>query len=106
MLVKEIDYAVGFPTKQIRKYLSTKRKIDHLISDFKPDMVLVDRQSSFGLEIIKRKIPLFVLLRAHFWSEVEVAKETIYKGGLMRKVVDMRSDVGEKVFAECTLKKT
>ena len=103
MLVKEIDYAVGFPTKQIRKYFSTKRKIDHLISDFKPDMVLVDRQSSFGLEIIKRKIPLFVLLRAHFWSEVELAKETIYKGGLMRKVVDMRSDVGEKVFAECTM---
>ena len=103
MLVKEIDYAVGFPTKQIRKYLSTKRKIDHLISDFKPDMVLVDRQSAFGLEIIKRKIPLFVLLRAHFWDEVKLAKETIYKGNLMKKVVDMRSNVGEKVFAECTM---
>jgi glycosyltransferase involved in cell wall biosynthesis len=103
MLVKETDYAVGFPTKQIRKYLSTKRKIDHLISDFKPDMVLVDRQSSFGLEIIKRKIPLFVLLRAHFWDEVKLAKETIYKGNLMKKVVDMRSNVGEKVFAECTM---
>jgi len=103
MLIKETDYAVGFPTKQIRKYLSTKRKIDHLISDFKPDMVLVDRQSSFGLEIIKRKIPLFVLLRAHFWDEVKLAKETIYKGSLMKKVVDMRSDVGEKVFAECTM---
>ena len=66
-------------------------------------MVLVDRQSSFGLEIIKRKIPLFVLLRAHFWDEVKLAKETIYKGNLMRKVVDMRSNVGEKVFAECTM---
>ena len=103
MLVKETDYAVGFPTKQIRKYLSTKHKIDHLVSDFKPDMVLVDRQSSFGLEIIKRKIPLFVLLRAHFWDEVKLAKETIYKGNLMKKVVDMRSNVGEKVFAECTM---
>jgi len=102
-LVKETDYVVGFPTKQIRKYLSTRHKIEHLISDFKPDMVLVDRQSSFGLEIIKRKIPLFVLLRAHFWDEVKLAKETIYKGNLMRKVVDMRSNVGEKVFAECTM---
>ena len=70
-LISESDFVVGFPTKSLRKYFSSKKKLDGLISEFKPDAVLIDRQSNFGLEIIKRKIPLFVLLRGHYWSEIE-----------------------------------
>ena len=103
-IVKEIDYAIGFPTKKIIKYFTTKQKFNQLISSFKPDMVLVDRQGYFGLKIIKKKIPLFVLLRAHFWDELELAKQTIYKDSrLMRKIIEIRSNVGEKVFAGCTM---
>ena len=86
-LVNELDYVIGFPTKSLRKYFSSKKKFDKLISEFQPEAVLVDRQGSFGLEIIKRNIPLFVLLRGHYWSETEYAKNTIYKGKIMRKIV-------------------
>jgi len=101
-LVNESDYVVGFPTKSLKKYFSSKNKLDKLLIDFKPDVVLVDRQSNFGLEIIKRDIPLFVLLRGHYWSEIEYAKHTIYKGKIMRKVVDIRANVAEQVFEGST----
>ena len=52
--------------------------------------------------MIKNNIPLFVLLRGHHWSEIEHAKETIYKSKVMQKVVDMRADVAEQVFAGAT----
>ena len=101
-LVRETDYVVGFPTKQLRKHFSSKKKFQALISDFNPDAVLVDRQSDFGLEVIKKNIPLFVLLRGHHWSEIKYAKESIYKNRIMKKVVDMRADVAERVFAGAT----
>ena len=101
-LVRETDYVVGFPTKQISKLISSKRKFKKLIESFKPDAVLVDRQSNFGLEVIKAVIPLFVILRGHHWSELEFAKETIYKNPLMRKIVDLRGQIAEKVFAGAT----
>ena len=59
-LVRETDYVVGFPTKQLRKHFASNKKFQALISDFNPDAVLVDRQSDFGLEVIKKNIPLFV----------------------------------------------
>ena len=101
-LVRETDYVVGFPTKQISKLISSKRKFKKLIENFRPDAVLVDRQSNFGLEVIKAGIPLFVILRGHHWSELEFAKETIYKDPLMRKIVDFRGKIAEKVFAGAT----
>ena len=101
-LVNELDYVVGFPTKQLKKYFTTRNKIKELIQDFKPDLVLIDRQGYFGLEILKMKIPLFVLLRGHYWSEIEYAKNTIYKNKIMHMVIDSRKKVAEKVFAEST----
>ena len=101
-LVRETDYVVGFPTKQLGKYFSSKKKFKKLINDFKPDAVLVDRQSSFGLEVIKNEIPLFTILRGLHWSEIEFAKETIYTNFLMRKILDMRSEISEKVFSGAT----
>jgi len=101
-LVNELDYIVGFPTKQLKKYFTTRNKIKELIQDFEPDLVLIDRQGYFGLEILKMKIPLFVLLRGHYWSEIEYAKNTIYKNKIMHMVIDSRKKVAEKVFAEST----
>ena len=101
-LIRETDYVVGFPTKQLGKYFSSKKKFKNLISEFRPDAVLVDRQSNFGLEIIKTGIPLFVLLRGHYWSEIEFAKDTIHKNKIMQRVVDVRANVAEQVFAGAT----
>ena len=101
-LVNELDYIVGFPTKQLKKYFTTRNKIKKLVNDFKPDLVFIDRQGYFGLEILKMKIPLFVLLRGHYWSEIEYAKNTIYKNKIMQIIINLRKKIAEKVFAEST----
>ena len=99
-LVHEIDYVNGFPSKDIKSWFS-KKKLHKLIDEYQPDVVFVDRQSHFALECIKLKIPTFVYLRGHFWSEVDWAKKTIYKSTLMRWVLDQRKKIANKVFAEC-----
>jgi len=101
-LVRETDYATGFPSKNMLDWIPYKRKFKKLIKDFKPDVIFVDRQSHFGLQAIKAKIPLFVYLRGNYWMEVEYAKKTIYKKRpLIRIVVWLRHRIAEKIFREC-----
>lgn len=100
-LVNEIDYATGFPSKNIRNWFPYNRKFKKLIKEFKPDVIFVDRQAHFGLEAIKAKIPLFVYLRGNYWMEIEMAKKTIYKDPIMRIVLWLRHRIAEKVFREC-----
>jgi len=97
-LIREFDYVTGFPSKNIRDWIPYKRKFKKLIKEFKPDVILVDRQSHFALQVIKSKIPLFVMLRGHYWSELKFARETLYKGPVMSTVVSLRNQVAEKVF--------
>ncbi|MDB3956849.1 glycosyltransferase family 4 protein [Candidatus Nitrosopelagicus sp.] len=99
-LVREVDYVKGFPSKNPTDWFS-KKQFNNLISDYNPDVVFVDRQSHFGLETIKKNIPLFVYLRGHIWMEYEWAKKTIYKDPLMRMVLNLRHKNAEKVFREC-----
>ena len=51
-LVREVDYAKGFPSRNLGDWFS-KKKFNDLINDYDPDVVFVDRQSHFGLETIK-----------------------------------------------------
>jgi glycosyltransferase involved in cell wall biosynthesis len=100
-LVKDSDYSEGFPSKKISAWFPNK-KFKKLIDGFEPDAIFVDRQSHFGIDTIKAKIPLFVLLRGHFWLEQEWAKKTLYKGVKDRTVLKLRNKISEKVFRECT----
>jgi len=99
-LVYEVDYISGFPSKNIESWFS-KKKFHKLIEEYNPDIVFVDRQSHFALESIKLKIPTYVYLRGHFWSEIEWAKKTICKGPLMKWVLEQRKKIANKVFSEC-----
>jgi len=100
-LVKDSDYSTGFPSKKISDWFPDK-KFQKLIQDFKPDAIFIDRQSHFGIDALKSKIPLFVLLRGHYWSEQEWAKKTIYKDLKSRTVLGLRNKNAEKIFAKCT----
>jgi glycosyltransferase involved in cell wall biosynthesis len=64
--------------------------------------VFIDRQSHFGSHTINAKIPLFVLLRGHYWSELEWAKKTLYRDPLMRTVIWFRNRIAEKCFQKAT----
>ena len=78
-LVFDADYYDGFPSRKIKNWFQTRKKFKKLIDEFKPDVVLVDRQRHFGIGALKAKIPLFVLLRGHYWSELYWNKRTMYK---------------------------
>jgi len=78
-LVFDGDYADGFPSRKIGNWFQTRKKFNKLIDEFKPDAIFVDRQRHFGINALKANIPLFVLLRGHYWSEIYWNKRTMYK---------------------------
>ena len=102
MLVKDTDFSTGFPSKRPQEWFGTNKKFKRLIDEFSPDAVFIDRQSHFGIDVLKQKIPLFVLLRGHYWSEIEWAKKTLYKGTIMKMVISFRNKIAEKIFRDAT----
>ena len=78
-LVIDTDICNGFPSRKISDWFQTQKKFNMLISDFKPDIILVDRQRHFAKIASKYKIPLIIHLRGNIWKEIEWAKETTYK---------------------------
>ena len=102
MLVKDTDFSTGFPSKRPQEWFGTNKKFKKLIDEFSPDAVFIDRQSHFGIDVLKQKIPLFVLLRGHYWSEIEWAKKTLHKGLIMKMVISFRNKIAEKIFRDAT----
>jgi glycosyltransferase involved in cell wall biosynthesis len=102
-LIKDTDYSKGFPSKNIKDWFNGDKEFKKLITEFLPDAVFVDRQTHFGLSAIKSKLPLFILLRGHYWSEVVYAKQTLYKDPLSRLKIWLRNRVTEKCFSGSTM---
>jgi len=102
-IVKDTEYSVGFPSKKISSWFGSYKKFEDLIKQFKPDAVFTDRQTYFGLDTIKSKIPLFILLRGHYWSEQEWAKKTIHTGIKSKVVLFFRNRISEKCFDGATV---
>ena len=102
-LVHDIDYSKGFPSRDISNWFRGNRNFKKLISEFRPDVVFVDRQTHFGVETIKQRIPLFVLLRGHYWSEIEYAKKTLYTSTYMKTIIWFRNRIAEKCFRNATV---
>ena len=69
-LVFDGDYADGYPSRKIKNWFQTQKKFNKLIDEFKPDAIFIDRQRHFGIAALEANIPLFVLLRGHYWSEL------------------------------------
>lgn len=101
-LVHDLEIYTGFPSKNIRDWFPSKKKFNALISEFKPDAVFIDRQAHFGLATIDAKIPLFILLRGDYWSEIKWAKETLYKSPIKRAALWQRDRIARKCFAGAT----
>jgi glycosyltransferase involved in cell wall biosynthesis len=101
-LINELEYGLGFPSKNIRNWFNPGKKFKKLLDDFKPDCVFVDRQARIGMYTIQEKIPLFVLLRGDYWYELEWAKKTIAKNTITKMVLWMKNKIAEKCFREAT----
>ena len=101
-LVFDADYSDGFPSRKIRNWFQTRKKFTKLIDEFKPDAILIDRQKHFGIDALKANIPLFVLLRGHYWSEVYWNKRTMYKPLPKRIALWQWDKLGKEIFTRAT----
>ena len=101
-LVFDADYSDGFPSRKIRNWFQTRKKFNKLIDEFKPDAIFVDRQRHFGIDALKANIPLFVILRGHYWSEIYWNKRTMYKSLPKRIALWQWDKIGKEIFAGAT----
>ena len=101
-LVLDSDYADGFPSRKIKNWFQTKKDFNKLIDEFKPDAIFVDRQRYFGIHALKANIPLFVLLRGHYWSEIHWNKKTMYKSLPKRIALWKWDKLGQETFNGAT----
>jgi len=102
-LVIDTDISKGFPSRKISDWFQTQKKFDMLISDFKPDIILVDRQKHFAKIALKYKIPLIIHLRGDIWKEAKWAKETTYKLFLKRIALNVWISITKETFEKSTL---
>ncbi len=101
-LVFDADYSDGFPSRKIRKWFQKRKKFTKLIEEFKPDAIFIDRQRHFGIDALKANIPLFVLLRGHYWSEIDWNKKTMYKSLPKRIALSQWDKLGKEIFNGAT----
>jgi glycosyltransferase involved in cell wall biosynthesis len=97
-LVIDTDISNGFPSRKISDWFQTQKKFDKLIFDFKPDIILVDRQRHFAKIALKYKIPLIIHLRGNIWKEIEWAKETTYKSFFKKIALDVWISIAKETF--------
>ena len=101
-LVFDAEYSDGFPSRKVRNWFQTRKKFTKLINEFKPDAIFTDRQRHFGIDALKANIPLFVLLRGHYWSEINWNKKTIYKSLPKRIALQQWDKLGKEIFNGAT----
>jgi len=102
-LVIDTDVCRGFPSRKISDWFQTRKKFELLISEFKPDVILVDRQRHFSLIASKYDIPLIIHLRGDYWSEIKWAKDTLYSSFLKRIVLQKWVSMAEQTFQKSVL---
>jgi len=102
-LVIDTDISNGFPSRKISNWFQTQKKFDKLIVDFKPDVILVDRQRHFAKSALKYKIPLIIHLRGNIWKEIEWAKETTYKSFLKKIALNVWISITKETFDKASL---
>ena len=102
-LVFDVDYADGFPNRKISKWFSSNKKFKKLMTEFQPDVIFVDRTKHFALEASKTNIPLVIHLRGDHWSELIMARETLYKSTSGKIAINKWEEIGEECFKNSEL---
>jgi len=97
-LVRDEDIIIGFPSRKISNWFESDKKFKNLISEFKPDIILVDRHSNFAKLAIKNKISVLFHLRGDYWSEYKWAKETMYRGLVSRFGLWCKDRIAKQCF--------
>ena len=101
-LVEDVKFCDGFPSRNVENWFQSNKKFNSLIDDFKPDAIFVDRTRHFGKAAVETKLPLFVLMRGHYWEETKWAKETLYKYPPKSFAIDQWDKMAKKCFEGAT----
>ena len=102
-VVLDSDICDGYPSRKISRWFSSDKKFKQIVNDFKPDIILVDRQKHFAQTAVNSDIPVLVHLRGDFWSEIKWAKETIYKGYPKNKIINKWEEIGNRCFQNANM---
>ena len=102
-LVIDTEIYEGFPSRNLKKWFQTTKKLEKLIFDFKPDVIIVDRQRNFTKIVSKYKIPLIIHLRGDYWSEIEWAKKTLYNSIPKKIILKKWIKIAEESFENSSL---
>ncbi len=92
-----IEKTLSFDLKNRRE---KKRKRNEMISDFKPDLVVLDRISKLGEFFLDKKIPLFFLLRGNYWEELEWVKKINEGSGVKSLSIYKNQKLADRIFRE------
>jgi glycosyltransferase involved in cell wall biosynthesis len=98
-LVLDVDIFTGFPSRKISNWFESDRKFKNLISNYKPDIIFVDRPSNFAKLSIKKGIPVLFHLRGDYWSEYKWARDTLYRGPVRRFALWYKGMIAKKCFS-------
>ena len=101
-LVEDVKFCDGFPSRNVENWFQSNKKFNSLIDDFKPDAIFVDRTRHFAKATVETKLPLFVLMRGHYWEETKWAKETLYKYPPKSFAIDQWDKMAKKCFEGAT----
>ena len=102
-VVVDTDICNGFPSRKVTDWFQTRKKFNQLVSEFKPDIILVDRQRHFALAVSKQNIPLVIHLRGNIWKELEWAKDTLYKSLPKRIALQIWISITRQTFQKSSL---
>jgi len=98
-VVLDLEICDGFPSRKISSWFSTDKKFKKVLNEFKPDVIMIDRQRHFGLASIKSDIPLLAHMRGDYWKEIEWAKQTIYKKFPKNIAIKKWEEIGNNVLS-------
>ena len=102
-IVNDVEYADGYPSRNFKSWLLSNKKFEKLISEFRPDVIFVDRPRHFGLKSVNSKIPTVFYLRGDYWSEIIWARETVYKSFAKKRALNKWEEIGSECFSKASM---
>jgi glycosyltransferase involved in cell wall biosynthesis len=89
--------------KKYLRWITTPKKIQNIIDEFKPDLILTERVSHFSSLITKMDIPLIIFLRGNYWHEIELGKQTLDKSKIKQFELSAKEKIAHKCFSKSAM---
>ena len=89
--------------KKYLRWMTTPKKIQNIIEEFKPDLIFTERVSHFSSLITKMNIPLIIFLRGNYWHEIELGKQMLDKSKIKQFELNAKEKIAHKCFSKSAI---